>query len=418
MKNNNFIFIITSLLLILPLITEAFIFRPFFDLLGKPLTFEKGIFLPACEQSCSLSASPTSGSAPLTVTFNVSPNSSNCSVSWNGPCTFNNFSCNYTYQNPGNYGPYRATVVCRVAGESFTYECSSRSITVTGGSSPPTSTPTSTPPPPPPPPPPPTCNPSCGNWSITGNCGTGGCPPTHRPAVRTCIRQDCSTYQENTCLPDPNNCFDVAVTKLDIRSFICKNNTPDISYISDYLSRNPNYQYPPSTTAATDYMNINQIEGKTILQCPETQRNRPVEFSAKGECNFGNCPSSKLRIFIKPEDISASPYETKSIESQFNSSYPKEVKEEYIFQNAYNYSVTACLVNNNNNPITDVNPSNNCRQFSLKVYDYYCRLGFCVQTQRDWRNHPLYEKTIQVLGKNDAPCRFWRNQICRARFGF
>ena len=296
--------------------------------------------------NCSLNAQPSSGSAPLQVNFNL--NIQGCSgtstVSWNGPCTLNNGSCNYTYQNPGNYGPYTATVNCYNGNST---QCSSPTITVS---------------------------------SSTVN-------------------------------------FDVAVTRLDIRSFICKNNTPDISYISDYLSRNPNYQYPPSTTAATDYMNVNQIEGKTILQCPETQRNRPVEFFAQGECRRGNCPVAKLRIYVKPENSSADPYETFETSSSPNSTYPKQLTGEYIFRNAYNYEVSACIVDNNNNVLSDDNPSDNCLRKSLFVYHYYCRLGFCTQAQRDWTNPPLYEIILNTLGKTDAPCRFWLNQTCRARFG-
>lgn len=298
---------------------------------------------PLSIPSCSLSAQPSRGSVPLHVNFNL--NIQNCnlpSVSWNGPCNLNFpfFSCNYTYNNPGTYGPYTATATCLNGGFAV---CSSPRIII-------------------------------------------------------------------------NNRFDLSVTQFNIRSFICKNNTPDTSYISEYLQRNPNYLFPPSTTAADEYSQTRE-NNQAILNCLESQINKPVEFVAQGECRFGNCPSSKLRIDIKPIDSSVQPFESVTFETDYNNSYPKILKNEYIFDNAYNYKVSACLVDQNNNLIQDTNSNNNCKEQTLKVYNYYCRLGFCFQVQRN-NNPPLFEQIIRILSTTDAPCRFWRNQVCRSQFGF
>ena len=52
-----------------------------------------------------------------------------------------------------------------------------------------------------------------------------------------------------------------------------------------------------------------------------------------------------------------------------------------------------------------------------------CLLGFCTQAQRDINNpstllKDLKYKILKTFKDTDAPCRFWRNEICRAQFGF
>jgi|GEM_PF-7057565 len=111
---------------------------------------------------CTLSASPTSGNAPLAVSFNLSyasdPLACNITTSWNVPCNPTS-GCNNTFSSPGTYGPYSATVsYYRRQGASVdpelnpcllnrTVSCQSSAINVGTGPSP---TPTPTPPVPPP----------------------------------------------------------------------------------------------------------------------------------------------------------------------------------------------------------------------------------------------------------------------------
>jgi hypothetical protein len=138
----------------------------------------------------------------------------------------------------------------------------------------------------------------------------------------------------------------------------------------------------------------------------------------------GSCPDSKLRIYIR----SLSPLsdqEIKTFETPYNSSYPKSITGEYIFNKPYDYVVTAELVDNNNNPIDDMNNSNNRKEQTLRIFDYMCLLGFCSQNQRDINNpssifnsEPLMYKILKIFSDTDSPCRFYRNDICRAKFGF
>jgi hypothetical protein len=215
----------------------------------------------------------------------------------------------------------------------------------------------------------------------------------------------------------PTTTFDLAVTSLDIRTFICKNRNLDLSFLNEYLAQNPGYPFAPSTTYATDF--YNKVAKDT---CPESQRNRPVEFSATGACLQGPCPASKLKISIK----SNSPLidqETKEFTSAYNSSYPKSIKEIYIFNKPYDYRVTACILNQNDQPISDRDPNNNCKEQTIRIFDYLCLLGFCHQTQRDINNpspilSELKYKIIKTFGDHDYPCRYYRNEICRAKISF
>jgi hypothetical protein len=222
--------------------------------------------------------------------------------------------------------------------------------------------------------------------------------------------------------PPPPSSFDLSVTSLDIRTFICKNRDFDLrdynsSFLKEYLSRNPNYGFAPSTTYATDF--YNRVASST---CPESQRNRPVELSATGTCLEGNCPASKLRIDI----ISNSPLEDQeatSSETTVDRYYPKSIKLLYTFNKPYDYTVKACLVDQNNQDIIDKDNSDNCKYQTLRIFDYMCLLGFCIQAQRDINNpstllKDLKYKILQTFRDTDAPCRFWRNEICRAQFGF
>jgi hypothetical protein len=213
--------------------------------------------------------------------------------------------------------------------------------------------------------------------------------------------------------------YDLAVTSFDIRTFICKNKNFDLSYLNEYLSRNSNYEFAPSTTYAHEF--YNKVASST---CPESQRNRPVEFSATGVCLQGTCPASRLKIDI----ISNSPpsdQESTSSETAFDNRYPKSMEFTYIFNKPYDYKVKVCLVDQNGQPINDMNNSNNCKEQTIRIFDYMCLLGFCSQNQRDINNpspvfssEPLMYRIIETFGDTDSPCRFWRNEICRARYGF
>jgi hypothetical protein len=222
--------------------------------------------------------------------------------------------------------------------------------------------------------------------------------------------------------------YDFVITSFNIRTFICKNKDFDsnLSYLNEYLSRNPNYMFAPSTTYANEF--YNKVAKNT---CPESQRNRPVEFSATGECvsifRDRPCPPSKLRIYIRPAYgfWPEQEREIKEFTTSYDSSYPKSIKGEYIFNKPYDYLVTACFVDENNRTIQDANPLNTCKEQTLRIFDYMCMLGFCAQNQRDIENpssvfnfEPMMYKILKVFGDTDSPCRFYRNEICRARFGF
>ena len=225
----------------------------------------------------------------------------------------------------------------------------------------------------------------------------------------------CATYVR---IAQPELTFyDFSITSLDIRTFICKNKNLDISLAQEYINRG--YQFPASTTYATDF--YNKVGSST---CPETQRNRPVEIIAKGACasifTDQPCPSAKLRIEIKPSDTSLPPdeQETKKFETSSNN-----LKVTTSFDKPYDYTVEACFVDQNEKVINDANNLNNCAKQTLKVYDYMCLLGFCTQAQRDINNpstllKDLKYKILKTFKDTDAPCRFWRNEICRAQFGF
>ena len=220
----------------------------------------------------------------------------------------------------------------------------------------------------------------------------------------------------------PTSQFDLSVTSLDIRTFICKNRDFDLSFWNEYRSRNPGYEFAPSTTYATEF--YNKVAKDT---CPESQRNRPVEFSAEGTCLQGTCPPSRLRIRIEPLDrwLPSKEKETKTFETTYNSSYPKSIKGEDVFNKPYDYKVIACFVDNEGREISDSNNTNNCKEQSLRIFDYVCLLGFCTQNQRDIENpspafnfEPFMYKILQVFRDTDSPCAFYRNEICRARIGF
>ena len=217
----------------------------------------------------------------------------------------------------------------------------------------------------------------------------------------------------------PSQNFDLSVTSLDIRSFICKNKEFDSSFLDEYLSRNPDYKFTPSTTYASQF--YNEVAKDT---CPESQRNRPVEFSAKGECLQGNCPPSKLIIEIN-SNSPITDRETIIFETSFDLNYPKVLKQEYVFDKPYDYTVRACLVHQNGQSINDRNDNNNCKVQTVRIFDYMCVFGFCSQMQRDINNpssifdfEPFKYRILQTFGTHDLPCRYYRNEICRARFGF
>ena len=236
----------------------------------------------------------------------------------------------------------------------------------------------------------------------------------------------------NICVQDPNGSYkdyatcnsecrlDIAVTDLDIRTFICKNKNFDLTFLNEYLSQHPDYQFAPSTTYASSFYNA--VAKNT---CPESQRNRPVEFYAQAKCLRGNCPSSKLRISITPFSVPSLDEEKKFFETSYNSSYPKIIKDIYIFNKPFDYLVQACIVDQNNQQINDANISNNCKEQILRIFDYMCILSFCSQNQRDINNpssifnfEPLMYKILEVFVTTDLPCRYYRNEICKTRFGF
>jgi hypothetical protein len=218
--------------------------------------------------------------------------------------------------------------------------------------------------------------------------------------------------------PPPPSSFDLSVTSLDIRTFICRDKDKDTSLAEEY--RNIGYQFSASTTYADEY--YNKVASST---CPESQRNRPVKVSAEGKCVSGSCPKSKLRIEIKPSDTSLPPdeQETKIIETSYDDTYPKSLATTTFFDKPYDYKVTVSFVDQTGQRINDANNNNDFKEQTLRVYDYMCLLGFCTQAQRDINNPStllidLQYKILQTFRDTDSPCRFWRNEICRAQFGF
>jgi hypothetical protein len=220
--------------------------------------------------------------------------------------------------------------------------------------------------------------------TATSSCGGGGAPPPPPP--------------------------DAGITNLRIRTFICKNRSFDLSFLNEYLSKNPNYQFAPSTTYASQF--YNEVASST---CPESQRNRPVEFYAKAECFQGSCGSATLKIIIEPTQGSE---EKKTFET--TGSLPLDITRIYTFNYPFTYRITAQVEISG-----DSNAANNARTQTLRVFDYMCLFGFCSQNQRDLdpsRQNPVLKnlkyKTIKTFKDTDSPCRFWRNVVCKGRFGF
>jgi len=219
------------------------------------------------------------------------------------------------------------------------------------------------------------------------SCGGGGAPPPPPP--------------------------DAGITNLRIRTFICKNRNFDLSFLNEYLSKNPKYQFAPSTTYASQF--YNEVASST---CPESQRNRPVEFYAKAECFQGSCGSATLKIIIEPTQGSEEKKTKKTFEK--TGSLPLELTEIYTFNYPYTYRITAQVRMSG-----DSNSLNNERTQTLRVFDYMCLFGFCSQNQRDLdpsRQNPVLKnlkyRTIKTFKDTDSPCRFWRNVVCKGRFGF
>lgn len=199
--------------------------------------------------------------------------------------------------------------------------------------------------------------------------------------------------------PQPSIIYDAKVDYINLKSFSCYNNRPSSEFLNEYLNINPNYPYKPSTSSIGEYL--------SVVECFETQKNRPVKIEVKGSCTGNKCPKN-LRLEI--EILNS---EGKIIDS-FSSSDLK-FESTYTFNQATNYTVKACIEGIDAN---DKDPSNDCQSKEIKVYDYYCILGFCAQTQQQDDSSSIYGKILKVFSNTDAPCRFWKNQICRARFGF
>jgi hypothetical protein len=219
--------------------------------------------------------------------------------------------------------------------------------------------------------------------------------------------------------------FDVAAS-LDINTFICDDVLPtdSDSFLQRYLRTNSGYKFAPSTTYATEYLNkLSPCSSDSA----ETQRNRPVEIIAEGSCLRSPCPPAKLQITIEsispPSDKVVATFTT-----PVNNTYPKSTTTIFIPDKPYDYIVKVCVVNEEGHQFNDLNSprygrDNNCDEQTLKVYDYMCLLGFCIQAQRDINNpstllKDLKYKILKTFKDTDAPCRFWRNEICRAQFGF
>jgi len=205
--------------------------------------------------------------------------------------------------------------------------------------------------------------------------------------------------------------FDLDVKSLDIRTFICKNKDFDTTFVDDYRSQNPNYQFFPSSTYATDFYNA--VASST---CPESKRLRPVEFSATGDCNGGSCPESKLKISIESISPSTDTASTTS-ETSSTDSYPKSISYIYTFDKPYDYIVKACLVDEHDNSIHDLNDANNCLEKTIRIFDYFCNFGACYQAQRDTQNptsgwEDLLYKIIQTFTEHDYPCVYYNNKHC------
>jgi hypothetical protein len=214
--------------------------------------------------------------------------------------------------------------------------------------------------------------------------------------------------------------FDVGA-ELEINTFICDDVHPthSDSFLQRYLNTHSGYKFAPSTTYATEYLNKLSPCSETSV---ETQRNRPVEIIAEGTCLKSPCPPAKLQITIEsispPSDKVVATFTT-----PVNNTYPKSTTTIFIPDKPYDYIVKVCVVNSSGSEFNDSNRANNCEQQTLKVYDYMCLLGFCIQAQRDINNpstllKDLKYKILQTFRDTDAPCRFWRNEICRAQFGF
>lgn len=209
---------------------------------------------------------------------------------------------------------------------------------------------------------------------------------------------------QSCILPPSLNCgqttnFDLSVTGLSINTLLCGGvNTSTFPGWQDYMAPSSTAPIPPITSPPAP---SNQT-------CPVTQQNRPVEIRARVECS-GNCPRSEFKITLTPpreENIYSISTTT------ILTSYPSTTTFQFLPQVAYSYRVKACVNPTNQ---TNENPNNNCKETTLKVFDYQCYLGWCAAFERNPDRQPL-EVNIQILTSTDAWCRWWRSFVCRGRW--
>jgi hypothetical protein len=228
--------------------------------------------------------------------------------------------------------------------------------------------------------------------------------------------------------PSPAD-FDVAVTNLDIRTFICNNNDYDSSQSFWNSVRSIYPSYAPSTTWAGAY-----YDEIVRPSCPETQSNRPVEIKATVNCT-GDCKDAaiaKISITAEPErpdsysiphpyDSSNEKYEYKATSTTITiADSPMNFSSIFFFRYAYNFKIKASITlldkTNPVNVISDKNPINDEKFANLRVFNYICSLGFPKQTETNWSFSPPI-KVTKHLNTNSA-LKYWFNSDCAAQYGF
>jgi hypothetical protein len=233
--------------------------------------------------------------------------------------------------------------------------------------------------------------------------------------------------------PPPAN-FDVAVTNLDIRTFICNNNDYDSSQ-SFWNSVSSTYpSYAPSTTWAYAYYTEIVNPPFASSSCPETQSNRPVGIKATVNCIKDDCKDAaiaEISITAEPDHPSAynipTPYDF-SINEKYEgymvdkviNNYPTNFSAIFFFKYAYNFKIKACItLRDKTRPeirVYDENTANDCMSTNLRVFNYICSLGFPKQTQTNWSFSPPI-KVTKNLNTNSA-LKYWFNSDCAAQHGF
>ncbi len=250
----------------------------------------------------------------------------------------------------------------------------------------------------------------CAATTTSSYCGDSLCDIAAGESCSTCS-QDCGCC----CAYTPPDAY---ISRTTINTYTCKNSTPFNNY-TYFSTTYPNIvnRYPtPSTTYFSTFTQD--------LMCPESQKNRPVEFILETKCSPGRAcdcssiPCSQGVLQIRASSTVSTVNETFVASSTNNLSSPQTFKTIYVFNKPVDYKINFMILNKRGGTYNDRNTKNNSTSTNLHIYDYYCYYGFCTRAQ----TNPLLPQIYKNLRffVVDPICRFWKNTegICRAQYGF